>query len=192
MVVYFATHNQNKVKEIAKLLPEGMELRSLDELNLHEDIPETADTIEGNSLMKTQYVYDKHQVACFGDDTGLEVQALNGEPGVYSARYAGPHKDSHDNMDLLLSKLGSSVERDARFKTVITYISAEGIVHQFTGIAEGSITNEKSGQEGFGYDPIFQPKGYDITFAEMSANEKNQISHRGKAFQQLIKFLSEK
>lgn len=191
MVVYFATHNQNKVKEIAKLLPEGMELRSLDELNLHEEIPETSDTIEGNSLMKTQYVFDKHQVACFGDDTGLEVQALNGEPGVYSARYAGPQKNSHDNMDLLLSKLGSSDERSARFKTVITYINAEGSVHQFTGIAKGSITREKSGQEGFGYDPIFQPEGYDITFAEMSADEKNQISHRAKAFQQLVNFLSE-
>ncbi|WP_258099362.1 non-canonical purine NTP diphosphatase [Marinoscillum pacificum] len=192
MTVYFATHNQNKVKEIAKLLPKGMELRSLDDLGLHEDIPETANTIEGNSLMKTEYVFNKHGVACFGDDTGLEVDALNGEPGVFSARYAGPQKNSEDNMHLLLSKLEGSQSRSARFKTVITFIDEEGTSTQFTGIAEGTITLKKSGNEGFGYDPIFQPEGYSITFAEMSAEEKNKISHRGKAFTQLVNFLNNK
>ena len=192
MILYFASHNQNKVKEIAKLLPEGMELRSLDDLNLHEDIPETASTIEGNSLMKTEYVYKKHRVACFGDDTGLEVDALNGEPGVYSARYAGPQKSSEDNMSLLLSKLEGVQNRKARFKTVITFFDENGEISQFTGIATGGITNTKSGSEGFGYDPIFQPDGYPVTFAEMSAEDKNKISHRGKAFEQLVNFLKNK
>ncbi|HCX24841.1 MAG: non-canonical purine NTP pyrophosphatase, RdgB/HAM1 family [Flammeovirgaceae bacterium] len=192
MILYFASHNQNKVKEIAKLLPQGMELRSLDDLNLHEDIPETASTIEGNSLMKTEYVYKKHRVACFGDDTGLEVDALNGEPGVYSARYAGPQKSSEDNMSLLLSKLEGVQNRKARFKTVITFFDENGEISQFTGIATGGITNTKSGSEGFGYDPIFQPDGYPVTFAEMSAEDKNKISHRGKAFEQLVNFLKNK
>ena len=141
MILYFASHNQNKVKEIAKLLPQGMELRSLDDLNLHEDIPETASTIEGNSLMKTEYVYKKHRVACFGDDTGLEVDALNGEPGVYSARYAGPQKSSEDNMSLLLSKLEGVQNRKARFKTVITFFDENGEISQFTGIATGGIAS---------------------------------------------------
>lgn len=192
MEIYFATHNQNKVKEIAKLLPEGMELRSLDDLNLHEDIPETASTIEGNSEMKTKYVHDKHKVACFGDDTGLEVDALGGEPGVFSARYAGPQKNNEDNMNLLLKNLSAETNRRARFKTVITYIDVDGTAQQFTGLAEGIITEKKSGNEGFGYDPIFQPEGYSITFADMSAEEKNKISHRAKAFQQLVNFLQNK
>ncbi len=191
MVVYFATHNEHKVKEIAKLLPVGMELRSLDELNLLEDIPETADTIEGNSLMKTEYVYKKHKVACFGDDTGLEVAALKGAPGVYSARYAGSQKSSLDNMNLLLENLQGEENRKARFKTVITFFDAKGAMQQFTGICQGTITRDICGEEGFGYDPIFQPEGYPITFAEMSAEEKNAISHRGKAFEQLINFLKE-
>ncbi|MEQ8472796.1 MAG: non-canonical purine NTP diphosphatase [Marinoscillum sp.] len=190
MKLYFATHNENKLREISKLLPTGLELLGLNDLNLHEDIPETADTIAGNSLMKTQYVYQKHHVACFGDDTGLEVKALNGEPGVYSARYAGEQKNSNDNMDLLLSKLSGIENRSARFVTIITYITEEGKTHQFIGKAEGKITTSRSGQEGFGYDPIFQPDGFDVTFAEMSAEEKNKISHRAKAFQQLIEFLS--
>lgn len=189
MKIYFATHNANKLKEIQKLLPSGLELLGLDELGVDEDIPETADTIEGNSLMKTQYVWDRYQVACFGDDTGLEVDALDGEPGVYSARYAGPGRDSKDNMDLLLKKLEGIDERTARFKTVITYIDESGKEHQFTGIAEGVITTEKSGAKGFGYDPVFKPEGYQETFAEMSAEQKNKISHRGKAFEQLVNFL---
>lgn len=189
MKIYFATHNQNKLKEIKKLLPDGMELLGLNELGLVEDIPETSDTIEGNSLMKTQYVFDRHRVACFGDDTGLEVDALDGAPGVYSARYAGPEKDSNANMDLLLDNLEGVKNREARFKTVITYIDEKGLQRQFTGIADGKITSNKSGTEGFGYDPVFQPKGMDLTFAELSADEKNKISHRAKAFEQLVNFL---
>lgn len=189
MTLYFATHNHNKLREISKLLPEGLNLLGLGDLNLHEEIPETAETIAGNSLMKTQYVYQKHGVACFGDDTGLVVDALNGEPGVYSARYAGPQKDSNDNMDLLLSRLLGHANRSARFVTVITYIDINGETKQFTGVAEGVITPSKSGREGFGYDPIFQPKGFDVTFAEMSAEEKNEISHRARAFKQLVDYL---
>ncbi|MFY0607816.1 MAG: RdgB/HAM1 family non-canonical purine NTP pyrophosphatase [Cyclobacteriaceae bacterium] len=189
MKIYFATHNKNKLKEIAKIIPSGFELLGLDELNLHEDIPETADTIEENSLMKTKYVFDKHQVACFGDDTGLEVAALNGAPGVFSARYAGPKCDSNENMALLLKNLEGEENRKARFKTVITYIDAKGIERQFTGIVNGEITKSQSGEKGFGYDPIFLPEGCDKTFAEMTSSEKNKISHRARAFRQLITFL---
>jgi len=189
MVIYFATHNANKLREIGQMMPDGIELRGLDDLNLHEEIPETADTIEGNSLMKTQYVFDKHAVACFGDDTGLEVEALGGEPGVCSARYAGPANDSKANMALLLEKLGDTTNRTARFKTVITYINEQGEAKQFTGIAEGKITHESSGKEGFGYDPIFIPEGEKRTFAEMSPAEKNAVSHRAKAFKQFIQYL---
>lgn len=189
MKLYFATHNSNKLKEIQKLLPQGMELLGLNSLGVTEDIPETAATIEGNSQMKTHYVFDHYGVACFGDDTGLEVDALNGEPGVYSARYAGPQKNSEDNMNLLLERMQGQANRAARFKTVITYIDGGGNEKQFTGIAEGTITAERSGAKGFGYDPIFQPSGYDRTFAEMTAEEKNSISHRGKAFAQLVDYL---
>lgn len=189
MKIYFATHNANKLREISQMMPEGFELLGLDDLNLHEDIPETAETIEGNSLMKTQYVFDKHKVACFGDDTGLEVEALNGAPGVYSARYAGSANDSKANMALLLKNLDKEQNRAARFKTVITFIDKNGNSQQFTGIAKGSITEELSGTEGFGYDPIFQPEGFDKTFAEMSSFEKNNISHRAKAFKKFIDYL---
>lgn len=189
MKIYFATHNANKLKEVRKLLPDGLELLGLDALGLDDDIPETADTIEGNSLMKTQYVWDRYGVACFGDDTGLEVDALNGAPGVYSARYAGPGRDSNDNMELLLKNLTGIENRDARFKTVITYLDERGARYQFTGIAEGEIIRERSGTQGFGYDPIFRPAGSQLTFAEMSAEEKNRISHRAKAFGQLVEFL---
>lgn len=189
MKIYFATHNPNKLKEISKILPEGLELLGLGDLGLHEDIPETSATIEGNSLMKTQYVFDKYGVACFGDDTGLEVAALDGAPGVYSARYAGAQKSSEDNMNLLLKKLQGKENRSARFKTVITYIDAAGEIKQFTGIARGTITHSKSGNAGFGYDPIFRPEGLDITFADMTAEEKNKISHRAKAFEQLVSYL---
>lgn len=173
------------------MLPESFEILGLDDLNLHEEIPETAETIEGNSHMKTAYVFNKNGVACFGDDTGLEVDALDGAPGVYSARFAGPECDSNKNMDLLLQKLSGKENRSARFKTVITYINESGESTQFTGIVEGDITSEKSGNAGFGYDPIFKPKGYQVTFAEMSSEEKNAISHRGRAFQQLINYLKQ-
>lgn len=189
MKIYFATHNKNKLKEIQQLLPAGFELLGLDDLQLNEDIPETADTIEENSRMKTRYVYDRYKVACFGDDTGLEVDALNGEPGVYSARYAGEEKDSNANMDLLLRKLALEKNRKARFKTVITYIAPSGAEKQFTGTVEGEITKGKTGGEGFGYDPVFKPIGHERTFAEMSPEEKNKISHRARAFQKLIDYL---
>lgn len=191
MTLYFASHNPNKVAEIRRILPVGLELKGLDELGLNEEIPETAETIEGNSLMKTQYVWDRYHVPCFGDDTGLEVDALGGAPGVYSARYAGPEKDSEANMKLLLKNLVNCQSRDARFKTVITYIDAEGMVHQFTGVVNGVITAGRSGAEGFGYDPVFRPEGYKQTFAEMSRDEKNVISHRGRAFAQLVTFLNQ-
>jgi XTP/dITP diphosphohydrolase len=190
MKLYFATHNPNKLKEIAKMLPAGIELLGLADLGLTEDIPETSDTIEGNSLQKTQYVFDKHGVACFGDDTGLEVAALKGAPGVYSARYAGPQCDSNDNMNLLLENLKGEKKRSARFKTVITYINAKGESKQFTGLANGVITETLSGKEGFGYDPIFLPDGKSKTFAEMPSYEKNKISHRARAFAQLIEYLN--
>jgi XTP/dITP diphosphohydrolase len=190
MKLYFATHNPNKLKEIAKMLPAGIELLGLADLGLTEDIPETSDTIEGNSLQKTQYVFDKHGVTCFGDDTGLEVAALKGAPGVYSARYAGPQCDSNDNMNLLLENLKGEKKRSARFKTVITYINAKGESKQFTGLANGVITETLSGKEGFGYDPIFLPDGKNKTFAEMPSYEKNKISHRARAFAQLIEYLN--
>jgi XTP/dITP diphosphohydrolase len=190
MKLYFATHNPNNLKEIAKMLPAGIELLGLADLGLTEDIPETSDTIEGNSLQKTQYVFDKHGVACFGDDTGLEVAALKGAPGVYSARYAGPQCDSNDNMNLLLENLKGEKKRSARFKTVITYINAKGESKQFTGLANGVITETLSGKEGFGYDPIFLPDGKNKTFAEMPSYEKNKISHRARAFAQLIEYLN--
>lgn len=190
MKVYFATQNKNKLKEIQKLLPPGMELLGLNDLGITEEIPETADTIEGNSAMKARYVHERCQVPCFADDTGLEVAALNNEPGVYSARYAGEHKSSEDNMDLLLQKLKDHDNRNAQFKTVITYIDPKGTEHSFTGIAAGEITKQRTGQQGFGYDPIFQPKGYPVTFAEMDTDTKNTISHRGKAFAKLVAHLT--
>ncbi len=191
MKIYFATHNKNKLKEIAKIIPAGFELLGLEDLDLQEDIPETSDTIEGNSSMKTQYVFQKHGVVCFGDDTGLEVAALDGAPGVYSARYAGPNCDSKDNMKLLLKNMEGADNRKARFKTVITYIDASGNKNQFTGIVNGDITETQSGHEGFGYDPIFLPEGHSKTFAEMTSSEKNKISHRARAFRQLIQFLQQ-
>ncbi len=172
------------------MLPAGIELLGLNDLGLTEEIPETSDTIEGNSLQKTQYVFDKHGVACFGDDTGLEVAVLKGAPGVYSARYAGPQCNSNDNMNLLLENLKGEKKRNARFKTVITYINAQGESKQFTGLANGVITEALSGKEGFGYDPIFLPDGKNKTFAEMPSYEKNKISHRARAFAQLIEYLN--
>lgn len=189
MTIYFATHNKNKLREIQDMLPDSFKILGLDDLNLTEEIPETAETIEGNSEMKTNYVFSKYGVACFGDDTGLEVDSLNGAPGVYSARYAGPQNDSEANMDLLLKNLKGITNRSARFKTVITYIDLEGKSIQFTGIAEGHITEKRTGEKGFGYDPIFIPDGHTLTFAQMDASSKNAISHRGKAFNQLISYL---
>ncbi len=167
----------------------SFELLSLKDINCTEELPETGSTIEANSLEKAQYVYDHYQVDCFADDSGLEVDALNGEPGVDSAHYAGPQRSHADNINLLLQNLGNQTNRNARFKTVITLVQ-KGEVHQFEGIIDGKILTNKKGTEGFGYDPVFMPEGFDRTFAEMSLDEKGQISHRARAFQKLITFLS--
>ncbi|OYX84621.1 MAG: non-canonical purine NTP pyrophosphatase [Flavobacteriales bacterium 32-34-25] len=190
MQLVFASNNQNKIKEIQQLLPSSIEILSLESIGCHEEIPETADTIEGNAILKANYVTEKYGYNCFADDTGLEVAALNGEPGVYSALYAGEQRDAEDNMNLLLENLLEKADRTAQFKTVIA-LNINGNQHLFTGIAKGKITTEKSGNQGFGYDPIFQPEDSDKTFAELSLEIKNKISHRGKATQLLIGFLSQ-
>ncbi|MBM3418232.1 MAG: non-canonical purine NTP diphosphatase [Bacteroidetes bacterium] len=190
MKIIFASHNQNKVKEIQNLLGNEIQLLSLTELGLEEDIPETANTIEGNSLLKAKYIWEKYQMTCFADDTGLEIEALNGEPGVFSARYAGDKKNDDANIDKVLFKLSGHENRNARFKTVITLIN-EGQEFQFTGIVNGEIGLEKIGQNGFGYDPIFVPEKQGKTFAEMTLNEKNLFSHRACAFHQLVHFITE-
>lgn len=190
MQLVFASNNKNKIKEIQQLLPSSIEILSLEAIGCHEEIPETADTIEGNAILKANYITQKYGYDCFADDTGLEVEALNGEPGVYSARYAGEQRDAEDNMNLLLNNLANNTNRKAHFKTVIA-LNIGSKQQLFTGIAKGTITTEKSGNQGFGYDPIFQPKGFLETFAEISLETKNQISHRGKATQLLISYLSE-
>ncbi|WP_369752318.1 non-canonical purine NTP diphosphatase [Flavobacterium sp. WC2409] len=191
MQLVFASNNKNKIKEIQQLLPATIQLLSLEDIGCHEEIPETADTIEGNAILKANYVTKKYGYDCFADDTGLEVEALHGAPGVYSARYAGEQKDSNDNMNKLLTDLSGKSNRNAQFKTVIT-LNKDGKQQLFTGIATGKITEEKWGDKGFGYDPIFKPEGYQETFAQLSSEIKNKISHRGKATQQLIAFLINK
>ncbi|AOW09696.1 non-canonical purine NTP diphosphatase [Flavobacterium gilvum] len=188
MKIVFATNNENKIKEIQSMLPQSIEIISLETIGCHEEIPETADTIEGNAIMKANYVTEKYGYDCFADDTGLEVEALNGEPGVYSARYAGEQKSAEDNMDKLLANLENKANRNAQFKTIIA-LNLKGKQHLFTGIAKGEITLERSGSQGFGYDPIFRPEGYQETFAQLSLETKNAISHRGKATRELIEFL---
>jgi XTP/dITP diphosphohydrolase len=185
----FATNNPHKLQEIQAILGDSFELLSLKDINCTEELPETGSTIEANSLEKAQYVYDHYEVDCFADDSGLEVDALNGEPGVDSAHYAGPQRSHADNINLLLQNLGNQTNRNARFKTVITLVQ-NGEVHQFEGTIDGKILTSKKGTEGFGYDPVFMPEGFDRTFAEMSLDEKGQISHRARAFQKLITFLS--
>lgn len=188
MQLVFASNNQNKIKEIQLLLPKTIEILSLESIGCHEDIPETAETIEGNAILKADYVTQKYGYNCFADDTGLEVEALNGEPGVYSARYAGQQRNANDNMDKLLTNLKEKSNRNAQFKTVIA-LNLDGKQHLFTGIIKGSIINDKLGNQGFGYDPIFQPEGYQHTFAQLSLQEKATISHRGLATKQLLDFL---
>jgi XTP/dITP diphosphohydrolase len=187
--IVFATHNQNKIKEIQAQLIESYKLIGLTALGIHEDIPETADTFEGNALLKAQYVWENCKLSCFADDSGLEVEALGGAPGVYSARYAGLQKSDNDNINLLLQNLGDSPNLNAQFHTVIALI-LNGEAHYFEGIIKGKITKERRGNNGFGYDPIFIPDGYDCTFAEMNLAEKNTISHRAQAVRKLIHFLN--
>ena len=189
MNLIFATHNQHKAKELKAILPEGYSLQSLTELGMHEDIPETGTTLEENALIKARYLYQHKGEACFADDTGLEVEALDGAPGVYSARYAGEEADAAANIQKLLEALGEKLDRQARFRTVIAYIDERGQKHLFEGVVKGRITITEQGSDGFGYDPVFQPEGYHQTFAQMSASEKNEISHRGKAVRQFIRFL---
>jgi XTP/dITP diphosphohydrolase len=188
MQLVFASNNKNKINEIQLLLPETIQILSLEDIGCLEEIPETADTIEGNAILKANYVTEKFGYNCFADDTGLEVEALNGEPGVYSARYAGEQKDANDNMDKLLDNLKDKSNRNAQFKTVFA-LNFDGKQTLFTGIIKGKIIEEKIGTNGFGYDPIFVADGYTKTFAELTMVEKSTISHRGLAVKQLVDFL---
>ena len=190
MTLVFATHNQGKLREVQRLMPKNITLLSLADIACHDDIPETGTTLEENAIAKARYVQNHYGYDCFADDTGLLVDALNGAPGVFSARYAGPEKDAGQNMDKLLAEMEGVVDRSARFKTVIALIIAEKVT-LFTGIAEGSITSQKRGSQGFGYDPVFIPQGDTRTFAEMSMAEKNRVSHRAKALAALVKYLSD-
>jgi XTP/dITP diphosphohydrolase len=188
MKLVFATNNKNKILEVQQMLPSTIEIISLESIGCFEEIPETAATIEENAIMKANYVTQKYGYDCFADDTGLEVESLNGEPGVFSARYAGEQRNSDDNMNKVLEALNNETNRNAQFKTVIA-LNLNGKQHLFTGIAKGEITLEKTGNQGFGYDPIFKPEGYEVTFAQLYLEEKGTISHRGKATEQLITFL---
>ena len=206
MKIVFATNNQHKLDEIRSILGDTIEVLSLKEIGCDVDIPETGKTLEENALQKAQYIYDHYHISVFADDTGLEVDALNGAPGIYSARYAsmevGAHEASHDaeaNMSRLLRELGENNNRHARFRTVIALILKKDVcpcgctsikeIHQFEGIVEGQIIKERRGGEGFGYDPIFQPDGYEETFAELGMEIKNHISHRARAVKKLADFL---
>lgn len=188
MDIVFATNNQHKVSEVSALIAPLFSILTLKEIGCHEDIPETADTLEGNALLKAQFVYQKFKCNCFADDTGLEVEALGGAPGVFSARYAGEHGDAEANMKKLLQSMEGMNNRAARFRTVIALI-IEGKEYLFEGVIEGSIALSKSGQAGFGYDPIFIPKGYDMSFAELGDELKNRISHRALATEKLCQWL---
>lgn len=186
--IIFATNNAHKLSEVQALLGDKFHLVTLRDCGITEDIPETADTLEGNASQKSHYLHDRVGKNCFADDTGLEVEALGGEPGVRSARYATDGHDFEANNRLLLKNLEGVANRKARFRTVISLI-LDGEEHLFEGIVEGRITESEAGCGGFGYDPLFIPDGYDCTFAEMSADEKNAISHRGRAVQKLVEFL---
>lgn len=188
MKLVFASNNKNKVREISHILENRITLISLDEINIHEDIPEDEPLIEGNALFKARYVYKKTGLNVFADDTGLEIEALNGLPGVHSARFAGENKDSSANIEKVLLMLKGKENRKARFRTVIALIF-EGKEYIFGGIAAGRIIDEKRGNEGFGYDPVFIPEGRELTFAQMPLSEKNKISHRAIAFEKLKEFL---
>ncbi len=201
MKIVFATNNKNKLEEIREILGNKYEVLSLKDINCNVDIPETGKTLEENAIIKAKYIFDNYDISVFADDTGLEVDALNGAPGVYSARYAGGEgHDSEANMNKLLSELNGNDNRKARFRTVIAYIQKskkqqEGSQNNikpllFEGIVEGKITTEKKGNSGFGYDPIFQPEGYNYTFAELGHDIKNKISHRARAVRQFVEYLN--
>lgn len=191
MKLVFATNNKHKLDEVCKITSHHpVEIVSLAEINCFDDIPETADTLEGNALQKAHYIQEKFGLNCFADDTGLEVEALNNAPGVYSARYAGPGHDSEANMKKLLHEMEGKENRKARFRTVIALVW-NGKTYTFDGIVNGTITTTKRGENGFGYDPIFIPEGYEQTFAELGNDIKNQISHRAKAVEKLDEFLTQ-
>ncbi len=185
----FASNNAHKLSEIRAILGDRIEIISLSDLQCHDEIPETADTLEGNALIKARYVWEHYGLYCFADDTGLEVEALGGAPGVYSARFAGEHASFEDNVRLLLERLsGVAAPRRARFRTVVALIDEYG-THFFEGSVDGEITLERSGDHGFGYDPIFRPEGREETFAQLTEQEKNSMSHRGRAVQKLVRYL---
>jgi len=190
MKLCFATNNKHKLEEIQALLGDQFSLVTLTEIGCDEDIPETRDTIEENSMQKAEYVWNNYHIDCFADDTGLEVEALNGQPGVRSARYAGPQRSSDDNINLLLKNLSHHINHRARFKTVITLVK-NGEYFQFEGTVDGSIIFDKRGTNGFGYDPVFVPNGYEVTFAEMTMEDKGRLSHRSIAFNKLVSFLQQ-
>jgi non-canonical purine NTP pyrophosphatase, rdgB/HAM1 family len=190
MKLVFATHNEHKLNEVQRMLPKEITLLTLDEIGCFEDIPETSNTIEGNAIQKALYIKEKYGYDTFADDTGLEVVALDNAPGVYSARYAGEAKDNEANIDLLLANMKDKQERQAQFKTIFALCLGEDL-HTFEGIVRGEITHERKGEGGFGYDAVFLPEGYTDTFAQMSADQKNSISHRGRALQKLSAFLKE-
>jgi XTP/dITP diphosphohydrolase len=184
----FATNNDHKLKELRQILSSEFELLSLDDINCIDDIPETGNTLEDNASQKSFYIWDKYGINCFADDTGLEIEALGNEPGVYSARYAGEGRNATDNMRKVLEKMKNQINRKARFRCVISLI-IDGTEIQFEGIVEGKILAHQQGVAGFGYDPIFIANGYDLSFAEMAAKDKNQISHRGRAVKKLVDYL---
>ena len=190
MKLVFATNNKHKLEEVRAILGNRIEVLSLNDINCHDDIPETDDTLEGNALIKARYIYEKFGVDCFADDTGLEVDVLGGEPGVYSARYAGEECNSEANMHKLLHNLTGKNNRNAQFRTVIALI-IKGEEKLFNGIVKGTISQEKMGNSGFGYDPIFIPEGFSESFAQMSSDMKNSISHRYRATEKLCKYLKE-
>ena len=184
----FATNNPHKLREIREIMPDHITILSLADIHCEGDIPETADTLEGNALIKAHYVYDRYGFDCFADDTGLEVEALNGGPGVHTARYAGESQDPDANMKKMIAEMQENTNRHARFRTVIALIE-KGVEHLFTGIVDGEIATEPWGEQGFGYDPIFIPEQTGLTFAQMGEEGKNQISHRARAVGKLLDFL---
>lgn len=188
MKIVFATNNSHKVEEVEKLLPDSIQVLSLKDIQCSEDIEETAETLEGNARIKSDFVKINYEMDCFADDTGLEVEVLNGGPGVYSARFAGDQATYEDNVEKLLRELEGQSARTARFRTVIS-LNLYGKQYFFEGICDGVITKERAGEQGFGYDPVFKPNGYEKTFAEMEISEKGEVSHRGKAVRKLVEFL---
>ena len=189
MKIVFATNNPNKLKEIKALMPQGIDIISLEEVGCYEDIPETGDKLRDNALEKARYLKNYYGFDCFADDSGLEIEALNGAPGVYSARYAGPERNAQANMDKVLKELEGHFNRKAKFRTSIALI-LNGKEYLFEGIVDGNISLEKNGNEGFGYDPIFYPENSDRSFAQMHIEEKGQISHRGRAVKKLVDFIT--